>query len=794
MEQKRIFADLEVKEHEAQPFNFRKIVDKAIGIWPWMLLGAVICGILAAMYLYFAEPKYKVNAKILIKDDDAKPSSSMGSDISMLQSLGVLAGASNVNNELEIIKSYTLMNQVVNDLQLNVFVSVEDNLRIIELYGNQNPFLIRFTNFNKANLKEDPREYEIGFLKEGKLQVTSLDSNVIIKVNYGDIFEIAAGTLSILPNPEFTGDKSESYTLKVANPDLVTGYYMNSLEAIIPNRDVSTISLSLNSTVPVKGENVLNTLIDAYMQANVDDNNRIADSTMSFIDSRLLVVSDQLTDIEKKIQTFKQDNEVADLSAQAQALISNTGDYAKQVAAQEVQLNVIESLEEYLKANADKPRIVPASLLVQDATLSSIVQQYNSLLMQRSRLLLGNTESSPIVRNVDEQLTNLRLDMLKGVTSVKQSAQAALHALKQNSNQLEAQIRRVPAKERVYLDFSRQQQIRQELYLFLLQKREETAISRSSTIANARIIDKAKAEEMPYEPKKKLILAAAVLLGIVLPFGIVYTRDLLTTQIKTKDDINSECSLPIIGEIGHNEKEDFIVVSPTSRAIVAEQFRALRTNLQFLLPEKDDKVIMFTSSMSGEGKSFISTNLSMVFALAGKKVILLELDLRKPKIMSSLNITYSKGFSNYAIGAANLEEIILPSGIHENLFIMPAGPIPPNPSELILHDRTANMFRSLKEKFDYIIIDTTPNLVSDAQLLSVYAQATLYVARLDYTRKEQLHLADSLLKEGKMPRLSLVINDIKLKRYGGGYYGYGYGYGKGYGYGDYIEENKGKRK
>jgi capsular exopolysaccharide synthesis family protein len=788
-------------EEEEKVIDLRNIINKSLAIWPWMLLGAVVMGILSLTYLYFATPSYKVNAKILIKDDDKKGPGGSMPDKSMLQSIGLLTGASNVDNELEIINSYSLMNNVVTDLQLNVTTYTSRKFKTVELYDKENPFIVRFLSFNDSALAFGGLSYKFSTGDHDQsITINSVDEKEKQYIEkFGDTLILPAGKMTLNANPEFKGRRGGDYKIVVNDITTITLKTQKELNATIPNKQVSTIAITLPVTIPSKGEKIINTLIKEYMQANVDDNNRIADSTMSFIDGRLLVVGDQLTDIEKQIQGFKQQNNLADLTEQSKALIDNTSAYAQKQAEQEVILNVIESLERYLKENENNPRVVPASLLVQDPTLTAVITQYNGLLMQRSRLLLATTETNPMVQNLDGQISDLKSDLVHAMSSVKRSTQVALNTVKGGAGRLEAQIKQVPAKERVFLDYSRQQQIRQELYLFLLQKREETAISRSSTMANARIIDAAKADEKPFEPKKAIIFLIALVLGVIIPFGIIYLRDLFNTKIKTKEDIERETKVAILGEIGHNDDGNFITVTQKSRSLVAEQFRALRANLQFLFTNKDEKVIMMTSSMSGEGKSFIATNLAMVFALANKKVVLLELDLRKPKIMSSLDLKFDKGFSQYAIGAATLDQIIYPSGVHENLFIIPAGPIPPNPSELILHERTAAMFAALKEQFDYIIVDTTPNLVSDAQLLSVHADATLYVARLEYTRKEQLHIPDRLSKQGKLPKLNLVINDIKPKRNGSGYYGYGYGgygyggYGYGYGYGEYIEGASSKK-
>jgi tyrosine-protein kinase Etk/Wzc len=775
-------------QDESEGIDVRKIVDKLRHLWPWMLIGGLLTGCIAFLYLYFATPQYKVNAKILIKDHDKR---SAAPEVSMLENMGLLSGGSNVDNELEILRSYTLMRTVVNDLQLNVRYFTRKNIKRRELFGSTAPFNLRFDGFNHKLLENSTQTYSIVPVANG-VRLIDQDGKSFSAV-WGSSIKLPAGTATVSQNPYLAYDKDKEYEVEIANPEAVTSAYLSNLQVELSSKQSSAIKLSVEQPVPAKGVQILDKLVQVYRQANVDDNNRIADSSMAFIDSRLVVVGDQLTDIEKEIQTFKQRNEISDLSEQAKALISSTTSYAKEVAQQEVQLNVIESLERYILDNAGNPRIVPASLVVQDPTLAAVVNQYNNLLMQRSRLLLGSTEDNPVVVNIDVQLKDLRQDLLTGIQSVKRSAQVALRGLRSNSNELEAQMRKVPEKERVGLEYSRQQNIRQELYLFLLQKREETAISRSSTIANSRIIDAARAESAPVKPKKKMIMALSVIAGLLLPFGIAYSKDLLNSRLNTKHDIETLSPIPIVGEIGHKEGKEAILLSQDVRSIVAEQFRALRTNLAYILPRPEDKVIMVTSGISGEGKSFISTNLAIVLSLTGKKVVLMEMDLRKPMIAKNLNLKTAKGYTHYAIGQAGLDDIVAPSGVSDNLYVLRAGPLPPNPAELLLNDRTKLLFERLKEIFDYVIVDTTPTLVSDAQILSSFADATLYVVRMKVTRKEQMRIPNSLYSGNKMPKLNLVVNDITQKKYGGGYYGYGYAYGYGYGY-TYGEDEPKKKK
>lgn len=767
---------------EGKGLDIRKIVMKALALWPWMLFCALITVSVAAAYLYFAQPVYKVNASVLIKDEDKKLGG--GSEMEMLQNIGLMGGASNVDNELEIIKSYTLMFQVVKALDLNVGYYRRTRFKDVPVYGADVPFDVNTISTNEDTLKEGAMSYKVSFGKNGNYVLEDEDKH-LYKGRSNDTLQLPAGKIVLTGKgtPNEIGDNE--YVFKLSNKDQVTTTYMKNLTSEIPNKQVSVINLSLESGLPSKGQDVVNKLIEIYMKANVDDNNRIADSTVAFIDVRLLTIGEELTNIEKDIQVFKQRNELADISEQARVLIGNTGEYAKNLAQQEVQLSVIESLEAHLKASADNPRIVPASLMLENASLTALTTQYNGLLMERQRLMLSSTDDNPRVKNLDAQLLNLRGDLVNNLASIRNSMQVVVNELRRKSGNMESQIRAVPAQEREFLDYSRQQAIKQELYLFLLQKREEAAISKSSTIANARVIDSAKADTWPFKPKKMLILAAGALLGILIPFGFVYGKEMLNTRISNKEDIEKGTQVPIIAEIGHNEGGNGgIVVTRASRSPVSEQFRMLRTNLQYLFTKADDKVVMLTSSMPGEGKSFVSSNLAAILALSGKKVALLELDLRKPRISAAMDIKGNPGFSAYAIGQASLEDILVPVKAYPGLWVMPSGPIPPNPAELLLLDRTKEMFADLREAFDYIIVDTTPNLVTDAQLLSRYADATLYLVRVGVTFKDQLKLPDALSKEKRMPKVNLVVNDVNYKKYGG-YYGYG---GYGYGYGYYSEE------
>lgn len=768
------------EEDESKAIDFSKILRKVKSYWPLSLLGAVLLGAGAMFYLYRTNPVYNVKASILIQDNDKKGGGS-GNMLSSLQDLGLLSGASNVNNEQMVITSYPLVEQVVKDQQLFLSFSAKEGLRQAPMHKSQLPFKAEVVDFNISQLSSKQKEdlkYAIVWNNAGfTLKSESGESNG----QWNTPLQMPFGRL-VLQQNNLTANwpKGKTVLLNIKSIEAVTEYLNNNISADIPNKQTSIINLTLPTTLPQQGQDVLNGLLSSYQNSTVDDNNQLNDSTLTFINQRLSIVGKELDSIEVKIQHFKQANQLADLPMQSQALVDNLSKRDQELNAQQVQLSMVNTLIDYVKSNRGNPRVIPASLVVNNENISSAITDYNRILAQKERLQLSATNENPVMQNLDEQLIGLQSSIFSGLESIRLTLSSGINKVQSQNASLEGLMRQVPAKERAFGDFSRQQLIKRELYLFLLQKREESMLAKSSTLANSRVIAPARSENNPISPKRKLILFGAVLIGLILPFGFDSLYNLFNSKVRTREDIDQNSALPVLGEIGHKTEDKLVIVTTSARNLVAEQFRVLRANIQFLLTNKTDKVIMVTSSVSGEGKSFISSNLATVFALTDKKVVLLEMDLRKPKISSGLGLNVKKGFSHYVIGKAEIEDIIVPSGVNENLFVIPAGTIPPNPSELILHQRTDALFAYLRTKFDFIIVDTTPNIVSDAQLLSKHADATLYVVRLEHTQKDQLKLINNLKLGEKLPRLNLVVNDIKPKRYGGDYYSYGYSYGYGY--------------
>lgn len=763
----------EIQEDEG--INLKEIFSKLLDKWIWFLLGVVICCILAFVYTRYTPPVYQINAKLLVNDDEK--GGSLGKQTGALMDLGGLLGAKNsVENEVEILKTRFLMEQVVREMQLNFVYSKKSDFVSRELYNA--PFkvaIIKGVDSIKAT------KFSILKVQGNKLKISTKGFEK--EINWNEQFSVSGiGLMRIEPNAIDALDDGE-YFVSISSIDSRVATLMSQLSVTVSNKQGSVVDLGLSYALPKKGEDILNKLIEKYTAANLSDKNAIADSTYKFIRERLNVIASELGDVENQEENFKQQNRLADMSEQGRLLVQNTGEFSTELAKAETQVSILTDLENYLKDKSKNKRVFPTSLLPQDMVFSGLMNQYNSLLVERDKQLLSVTEESPFIQNIDSQILGLRSGILANIQSTKNTFVVTRDKLKSQLNKAEGQISGVPKIEKNYLKLVRNKGIKQELYIFLMQKAEETNISKTSNISVAKTIDPPKSQVVPISPKKSIIYLIGVVAGILIPILFIFGIDLLNTSIKTKEEIKALTQVPVIGEISHNSSSDNLIVSNHSRSAISEQFRALRTNLSFYLKTSNDKVILLTSSMSGEGKSFTAINLGNILALAGKKVLLMELDLRKPGLSTKLGVSNDIGFSNFTInGGVKVSDIIKPLNINKNMFIVTSGPLPPNPAETLMSEYTSVLMEELKKQFDYIIMDAPPiGIITDAQLLSVYADAILYLVRQKVTQKHQLSIVEELYRTGKMRNIGIVVNDIVSK-----YYGYGYGYGV---YGENMNTN-----
>jgi len=769
-------------------FNLKEILGKIINNWKLFLTCFIVFILIAFVYIRFSKQKYKINASILVEAQSNTPggaASSMmgGGALGSLTDVSSLLGIpNNAYNEVQILLSNNLMTAVVKKLQLNVVTYRRDVISSVELYKDV-PFTVDI-HYKTDSLEY--RKYKVE-INGNNIHLTNSKDDVDINAKFGQLIRLA--NYDLILNKTDVPVSSYGYYISIESVEKTVESLTKDYTVDLADKLATVIDLTFKYKNSAKGEAILNELMKEYLKADLADKVQIADSTITFIDGRLALVSGQLASVESDLEKFKEKNKIANVEAQSQALIDASSEYEKQLSAVEIQLSVINDLQSILN-NPNNRKVLPAIAAIQDQGFLTGIAQYNELLLERDRELMSSTEDNPYIKNIDLQLANFRSTLLKSIAVYKASLVVSRNELLSKNKAFSGQISSVPAKERIFLDYTRQQDLKQALYLFLLQQRETTAISEKSTISSSRIIDDAKSE---YEPSKSLLIIFSLVClgaGFLIPFGIVSLKEILRVKILSKSDIENISTIPIVGEINHtNESYNKVVVEKNSRTSISEQFRAMRTNLQYVLSSSKSNVIMVTSSMSGEGKSFISLNLGSAIALSGKKVIFIELDLRKPKLSTYLEIKQF-GFTNYVVSdSISLDEIIQPLSFSENCSIISSGPIPPNPAELLMSSKVDDMITELKKRFDYIIIDCAPvGMISDALLIEKFADITLYILRQSYTFKKQLIIPNDLTQTGKLKKTYLVVNDITATK--GGYgYGYGYGYGK---YGDVTEKKSRK--
>lgn len=785
------FDDLEFEEEE-KGFDVQAAIVLIRANWKKVVLSALIALLLAFIYIRYATPVYETIAKILVKDENKAGRG----DTEMLQTLGILPGASNVDNELQIIQSYSLMDQVMNTLGLNIVLyTTNHTIKKGEVYVNSLPFGVR-QEITDRQLYADLTENTFRLTQQGDTVI--LDQQKSDSVYTGRIegaIELPGLTLHLIPK-EGTIPLDDPLELNFRSLQGTVNAYTAAVAASLPNKQTSVIDLTVQNTIPRRSEDLLNTLVHQYIQNGIDDRNAVSDSTIAFINVRLANVEIDLSLLEGEIQEFKQRNEIVNITEQASALIGNVSSLSQSESNLEVQLSVVNSLLGFLDQTDQDPKIIAASLTVDNAGLTSLIEKYNGLLLERERNLLSVTPDNPIIVNIDTQLSSLRNNIRNGLHSQKQSIQASLSAIRRRTGSIEFSMRTVPGKERQAIEYNRQQQIKQELFLFLLQKREEAALTKSSTISNVRVIDAARTTH-PVKPRKRLIYFAALILGAGAPFAWLFVTNMLNIRVRSRKEITALTETPIVGEIGHYDGEETasFVIDSTSTTPLSEQIRILRTNLRFSLGGKEQSTILITSNIPGEGKTFIAMNLAAGISLSGKRTLLMGMDLRKPQIAQRLQLGRKTGVSDLLIGATTLDEALISmKGYNGNLFLLPAGTIPPNPAELLLSPATQQLFTTLKKRFDYIIIDSAPLVVTDSSILSEYADSVLLVSRINYTYKESIKQIEQLRREKRMPNLGIVVNDIDMEQNGYSYYGYGYGYGSYHHYGYYHNDEKEKKK
>lgn len=773
--------DKELLLLESEQVNLKSALLKYLRYWYLFVAGVVLCLGVAYLYLRYTTPEYLISSTILIKDDAKSPELSGGGALD--SEFNIFQPSKNLNNEVEVLRSKSLMQRVMSELALTTSYLVEGDVKYSEIYGEDVPVKVIVKELGEEAYSKDLTLY----LKD-KNSFELQDESGIKTYQFGQQINKPYGSFTMAAVPG-ASDKYQKITIKFNKIKNLADSYRGRLTISPISKDASVLSITLTDAIPEKGKDVVNKLIEDYNKEAMEDKNLVASSTVKFVNERLGYLTEELSDVEKSVESYKRKNDVTDVSSEAQIYLQKESDYNKQLAEWAIQLDVLNSIERYLSRNQNQYELVPSGLSIQDPTLQGLISQFNTLQLERKRTLRTLQPANPLVLNMDEQLGNLRGNILENLQNIKSSLEITRENLQASSDKYQSRIQQVPVMERELLEINRQQSIKEGLYLYLLQKREESAMSLVATVANSRVIDPAVSSEQPVEPRNTLVYLFAMLLGLGLPFAFIFMKDMLNDKIQTLQDVEKATATPVLGEIAHKKTHDALVVTPDSRIPVAEQFRLIRANLQFATLGKENKVILVSSSMSGEGKTFFSLNLGASLVLAGKRVVLLDFDFRKPGLLRSLGLPdEEEGITSYLFSkSVSIHDIITPTQAISDLFVIGAGPVPPNPSELMLLPKVGKLIQELKEIFDYVIIDTSPvGQVADALALAPYADTTIYMVRNNYTYKAQLDIIEDIHKNQKFSQPMIVINDAQKEA--------GHAYGYGYTYGNDAKNSKGKIK
>jgi capsular exopolysaccharide synthesis family protein len=771
MEIKDLFTqDIDLKKSSSVPIAF--YFKKYLRLWYLFLIGVLCFGGAALTYIYYTPEQYEITTTLMINSgEEAKPGFSSNA---VLDDLEGYQTNPIIENEVEVLTSVSLIRKVLENLNLYTTFFVEDGFnRYRELFGTEVPVTISFSRLTERP-KIIPGRIRLEILDEQSFSLEA-EEGKRSQHRFGETLSNYYGEFAI----HLKEGQVETYpkTLFFAFNDmreLAFGYSEDILAE--PTNKLSTvISLSLLSTVPEKGEQILAKLVETYNSDALKNVNSTAANTLTFIDEQMEKLTAELAEIEQAVETYKNENAISDLSAESQLYLENSSNAKQKLSEYDISIEVLNNLEENLRDPNNPSKMVQGSLLIDDVTLSDLVKKYNELQRDRQRLLNGTTADNPLVKNLDEQLYSLKSDLLENIQSNKRSIQIAKKSLEENSMKIEDRANRVPQIERELLAITRQQATKQENYQYLMRKREESVLSLAATsVSNARIIDPPMTDLYPAKPLKKLIMAFALFLGLGVPFGLIYLNNYFFAKIGQKTEVEAISQVPIMGEISHEKKKNLYLGNFDRRSVIGEQINLIWTNMKFASMKKANQVILTTSSIGGEGKTFFSINLARSIGLSGKKIVILEFDLRKPSVFQQLGLKPSKpGLAEYLSDERySTRDLLTLSEDNPNIFLISAGKLPENPLQLMHSPRLEELFAELRGTFDHILIDSAPiGLVADAFALSPYTDLLAYVVRYYYTKPNHVNLLNDIADKGKFKNPVLVLNDAKSE------HSYGYGYG-----------------
>lgn len=793
------YDDLFQAENE-KPVDYKAILFEYLMYWPWFVACLLVCIVGAWCYLRYQAPVYNVNATVLIKQDDKNKAGGANASLAAMQDLGMLSMANNFDNEVEIIQSRTLLKKVVNALNLNITYTEKRTFGYpIQLYKNT-PIQV-WMNPEEADKLPSPLQIQLGYTPDGKVQADALftrnGKEEIVSKHFDKlpgVLVTPVGTVTLSFKDSTNIQDAHTICASIISPTAAAANCKSRLSAEPVSKVTTIVRLNYNDTHIGRGMDFLNTLVALYNRDANDDKNEVASRTAEFIDGRIQIINQELGTTESQLATYKQKAGLTDLSSDAQLALKGNAEYEQKRADNATQLRLVQFLKEYIDNPSNQMEVIPANIGLTDNALTTVVAQYNEMLTERKRLLRTSSENNPAVVNLDASIEATRKNVQASVNSVLKGLEITRNDLENQARKFEGKISNAPTQEKELLSITRQQEIKASLYLMLLQKREENAITLAATANNGRMVEEP-LPGGPVSPNSKTYYLLALVLGIGVPVAVIFLRNLLRFKIEGRADVEKIIDVPVVGDVPMvDTKGNPIVVHENQNELMEEVFRSVRTNIQYMLQE-GQKVILFTSTSSGEGKSFTAGNLACSFAFMGKKVVIVGLDIRKPGLNKIFQISHKeKGITQYLANPEHTDLLSLcqPSTISANLYILPGGTVPPNPTELVARKALDKAIEILKANFDYVILDTAPiGMVTDTQLIARVADLSVYICRAGYTHKSHYELINELKKDHKLPNLCTLINCIDMnQRKNGYYYGYGkygkygkYGYGKKYGYG-----------
>ncbi len=749
-----------------------KIILNYLRYWYLFLIGAIICIVFAFFYLrYNVTPEYYASGKILLNDKEAGDSQGMQS----MGNLGLIKNSKNIGDEISVLESYDIMEQTIKELGFSVGYYVQGRFDEIEIYEKTVPFkvvlndsipLLQYGTLGNIIIIDDTSYRIEKFIDDENVKTSTH--------NFGDKVSTVFGEFHIeLTTNNLNVSSLDPVLVRFRNASALAGGFNNRL-SVSNSNEGSLVKISITDAIPRRAVDVINKLIQVYAENSAENKNFLAQSTLKLIDERLELLVNDLNVAEKDVENYKQTNDLISVESDASRFVSLADEVDRELDALRIQINTINALESSLEQSSDQSFTPISAYNIDSPVLIGAISTYNAEVQNRKNLINASGTGNPMLPQMERQLIEVKNTILQNVRSIKSQLVRSQRDLMNRASQYRGKISSVPRAERALLEITRDQGIKQNLYLFLLQKREEEALSISVPFSDTRIIEAPKATSYPINGAKTPVYLGAILLGFFIPFMWIFAKGILNTNILSREDIEDVTSNSILGNLGNSKTDTALVVTGTNTTPAAELFRLMRHNLKFLLQGNNNQVIMVTSGKQGEGKTFVSINVAASLAITGKKVVVLGFDLRVPKLMTDINLAYEYGLTDFIVDPnMSIEDIVVPHSEEKNLFFIGSGAIPPNPGELMLNKRVEILISELKKTYDYIIIDTPPiGKVADAYSLANFVDSTLYVVRYNYTKKEEVKMINEVGKDKRLNPLMIVFNDVNIGK--AGQYSYGY--------------------